>query len=88
MLSLEFLASPVIPASAGKERAQTVLQLLKGTYVGPKFWLLFEHIGIGSHFVEWPLNAEHQVLYYMIKHLEVVNDGPERSIKDVTDMQI
>ena len=80
--------------ATGKPRSpdqnRLIANPLLSTFVGPRSWLLFERTGAGSQWLqrpvaEWPLSADYLLLHNMIRDLEVVNDGAERSIKDVTE---
>ena len=60
------------------------------SFVGPRSWLLFDLTNVGSQWLqrpvaEWPLEADYRQLLGLIRELEVVNDGAERAIKDVTE---
>jgi len=60
------------------------------TFVGPRSWVLFYLTGARSQWLqrpvqEWPLCDDYMSLWNMVRQLEVVNDGAERAIKDVTD---
>ena len=59
-------------------------------FVGPQSWLLFYLTGTGSQWLqqpvtEWPQSNQYITLQHLVRNLEVVNDGAERSIKDVTE---
>lgn len=63
---------------------------LLSTFVGPRSWLLFERTHASSQWLQtpvadWPLSADFRLLQGLVEGLEVVNDGAERSIKDVTE---
>ena len=60
------------------------------SFVGPRSWLLFELTGAGRGWlqtpvVQWPIDENYLQLHNLIKDLEVVNDGAERSIKGITE---
>ena len=59
-------------------------------FVGPRSWLLFHLTGLAHQWLhqpveEWNNNQDYATLKHMLNHLEVVNDGAERAIKDVTE---
>lgn len=58
--------------------------------VGPKSWLLFDLLGANDDWLalnpdEWDADLDYTGMSAIVKQLEVVNDGAERSIKDIQE---
>ncbi len=59
-------------------------------FIGPQSWIIFELLGSYGAWLtlpcpQWDGNAEYDRMFSIVKHLEVVNDVAERSIKDIQD---
>lgn len=63
---------------------------LLANFVGPRSWLLFGLTAVGHQWLnhpvaQWDADPDYTTLNNLVKNLEVVNDGAERAIKDVTE---
>ncbi len=65
-------------------------QLTLDSLAGRKSWLLFELLESDGAWLalppnQWPANQDYQSMASVVHHLQVVNDGAERSIKDIQE---